>query len=183
MIRIRTRPVLAFVALTLSLCVAQPALSATSILDDKEEAADAKEEEKEPKDRYLVVVGADIHTGTGEVLRDARLLAKNGKIVAIGYDDFEVPGLDFGLDVPADERDYVLEILDASNVNQGRVYPGMVAFSSSGLLGGSGDLRDSIDMFNRNMVLALAAGITTTGQTSSTAKLKRYVPRDPPRDY
>ena len=51
MICIRTRPVLAFVALTLSLCVAQPALSATSILDDKEEAADAKEEEKEPAKR------------------------------------------------------------------------------------------------------------------------------------
>jgi hypothetical protein len=183
MICIRTRPVLAFVALTLSLCVAQPALSAASILDDEEKAADAKEEEEKPKDRYLVVVGADIHTGTGEVLRDARLLAKNGKIVAIGYDDFEVPGLDYDRDVPVGERSYELEILDASNVSQGRIYPGMVAFSSSGLLGGSGDLRDSIDMFNRNMVLALAAGITTTGQTSSTAKLKRYVPSDPPRDY
>ena len=185
MIRIRMRPVSAFLALTLSLGVALPTLGAASFLDDKEEAGDAeeKEKEKEPKDRYLVVVGADIHTGTGEVLRDARLLAKNGKIVAIGYDDFEVPGLDYDREVPLDERTYELEILDASNVSQGRVYPGMVAFSSSGLLGGSGDLRDSIDMFNRNMVLALAAGITTTGQTSSTAKLKRYVPRDPAQDY
>ena len=181
MIRICIRPVSAFVALALSLGVALPALGGSPFLDDDDEekdAAEAEEEDAEPKDRYLVVVGADIHTGTGEILRDARLLAKNGKIIAIGYDDFEVPGLDYDRDVPLDERDYVLKILDASNVSNGRVYPGMVAFTSSGLLGGSGDMRDSIDMFNQNMVLALAAGITTTGQTSSTAKLKRYVPRD-----
>jgi len=183
MIRIRIQPVSLFVALSLSLGVALPALGAASVPDDEEGDAKAEEEEAKPKDQYLVVVGADIHTGTGEVLRDARLLAKNGKIVAIGYDDFEVPGLDYDRDVPADDRAYELKILDASNVSQGRIYPGMVAFSSSGLLGGSGDLRDSINMFNQNMVLALAAGITTTGQTSSTTKLKRYVPSDPPRDY
>jgi hypothetical protein len=33
------------------------------------------------------------------------------------------------------------------------------------------------------MLLALAAGITTTGQTSSTAKLKRYIASDSGRDY
>jgi len=182
MIRFSVRPVPAFVALALSLGVAMPTLGATPSLDDEEEPAE-KEEEKEPKDRYLVVIGADIHTGAGEVLRDARLLAKNGKIVAIGYDDFDVPGLDYDREVSAEERGYELKILDVSNVSNGRVYPGMVAFSSSGLLGGSGDYRDSIDMFNNNMLLGLAAGITTTGQSSSTAKLKRYVPSDPPRDY
>ncbi|MDE0892124.1 MAG: hypothetical protein OSB14_08060, partial [Planctomycetota bacterium] len=139
-------------------------------------AASFDEEEPKEKDRYLVVIGADIHTGKGEVLRDARMLAKNGKIVAIGYDDFDVPGLDFDQDVPVDERDYEIEILDASNVTNGRVYPGMVAISSSGLFGGSGDLRDTIDMFNSNMILGLAAGITTSGQSSSTAKLKRHLP-------
>ncbi|MCH2105434.1 MAG: amidohydrolase family protein [Planctomycetes bacterium] len=179
MIRFQARFVLALVALALSPSL--PAFGAAPLIDDEEAAAE--EEEKEPKDRYLVVLGADIHTGNGEVLRDGRLLAKNGKIVAIGYDDFEVPGLDYDREVPADERGYELEILDASNVPNGRVYPGMVAFSSSGLLGGGGDYRDSIDMFNRNMLLGLAAGITTTGQTSSTAKLKRYVPGNFSRDY
>ena len=181
MIRFQIRPVSAFIALALSLSL--PALGAAPLFEDKEDPDKEEEEDKEPKDQYLVVLGADIHTGTGEVLRDARLLAKNGKIVAIGYDDFEVPGLDYGRDVPVDERDYELEIIDASNVEHGRVYPGMVALSSSGLLGGGGDFRDSIDMFNNNMLLALAAGITTTGQTSSTAKLKRYVPSDSDREY
>ena len=95
MIRICIRPVSAFVALALSLGVALPALGGSPFLDDDDEekdAAEAEEEDAEPKDRYLVVVGADIHTGTGEILRDARLLAKNGKIIAIGYDDYEVPG-------------------------------------------------------------------------------------------
>jgi len=183
MFHIQLRPMLAFVALALSLGVAMPAPGASSILDDEELATEAEEKEAKPKDRYLVVVGADIHTGTGEVLRDARLLAKNGKIVAIGYDDFQVPGLDYDRDVPPKDRNYELKVLDASNVTHGRIYPGMVAFSSSGLMGGGGDFRDSIDMFNKNMLLALAAGITTTGQTSSTAKLKRYVPNDSSEDY
>ena len=182
MIRFQIRPLAAVMAIAFSLSL--PALGAASLFDDEDPAKEEEEEEdKEPKDRYLVVLGADIHTGLGEVLRDARLLAKNGKIVAIGYDDFEVPGLDYDRDVPVDERDYELEIVDASNVANGRVYPGMIALSSSGLLGGGGDFRDSIDMFNRNMLLALAAGITTTGQTSSTAKLKRYIASDSGRDY
>lgn len=177
MIRFQARLVSAFVALALA--PALPALGAAAPSDDE----GAAPEKEEPKDRYLVVVGADIHTGKGEVLRDGRLLAKNGKIVAIGYDDFEVPGLDYDRDVPAEERGYELEIIDASNVPNGRVYPGMVAFSTSGLLGGGGDYRDSIDMFNRNMLLGLASGITTTGQSSSTAKLKRYVPNSAGREY
>ncbi len=130
MIRFQIRPVSAFMAIALSLSL--PAMGAPPLFEDDEDSAkEEEEEEKEPKDKYLVVLGADIHTGTGEVLRDARLLAKNGKIVAIGYDDFEVPGLDYDRDVPVDERDYELEILDASNVAHGRVYPGMVTLSSS----------------------------------------------------
>jgi len=167
MIQMKRQPLVTSLALALSLGAA---------LSSPLRAASFDEEEPKEKDRYLVVIGADIHTGKGEVLRDARMLAKNGKIVAIGYDDFDVPGLDFDQDVPVDERDYEIEILDASNVTNGRVYPGMVAISSSGLFGGSGDLRDTIDMFNSNMILGLAAGITTSGQSSSTAKLKRHLP-------
>jgi hypothetical protein len=174
MILMKRRPLVTFLAIALSVGVAFSTPLRAASFDD--------EEEKE-KDRYLVVIGADIHTGRGEILRDGRMLAKNGKIVAIGYDDFEVPGLDFDQDVPADERDYEIEILDASNVKNGRVYPGMVAISSSGLFGGSGDLRDTIDMFNSNMILGLAAGITTSGQSSLTAKLKRYLPGASDRDF
>ena len=174
MIMMKRTPLLNPLALTLSVLVSlSSSLGATSFED----------EEKKEKDQYLVVLGADIYTGSGEVLRDGRMLAKNGKIVAIGYDDFEVPGLDFGQDVPAEERDYELEILDASNVKNGRGYPGMVSMTSSGLFGGSGDLRSTIDMFSNNMILGLAAGITTSGQSSLTAKLKRYVPGSDAKDY
>jgi hypothetical protein len=174
MIMMKRTPLLSTLALTLSVVVS---------LSNPLGAMSFEDGEKKEKDRYLVVVGADIYTGLGEVLRDGRLLAKNGKIVAIGYDDFEVPGLDFDQDVPAEERDYELEILDASNVKNGRVYPGMVSMTSSGLFGGSGDLRSTIDMFSNNMILGLAAGITTSGQSSLTAKLKRYIPGPNARDY
>jgi hypothetical protein len=55
-----------------------------------------------------------------------------------------------------------------------RVYPGLVAFDSSGLIGNSGsDFADTIDPFNSRIVLALAAGITTAGQSEAALKLKR----------
>ncbi len=46
------------------------------VVDDEEEAAE--EEEEEDEDEYLAVVGGDIYTGTGAILRGATLLAKNG---------------------------------------------------------------------------------------------------------
>lgn len=122
---------------------------------------------------YLAVIGGDIHTGTGEVLRGGRLLARNGRIVAIGH-QVEIPGIDYDQDVPADKRKYRVQVLDVSNVPNARIYPGLVAFTSSGLLGTSSDFRDSIDPFNMNMVLGLATGITTTGAGNGAAKLKRW---------
>ncbi len=112
MIQMKQKPLVTFLALALSVGVA---------FSTPLRAASSEDEEEKEKDRYLVVIGADIHTGRGQILRDGRMLAKNGKIIAIGYDDFEVPGLDFDQDVPADARDYELEILDASNVSNGRV--------------------------------------------------------------
>ncbi len=73
--------------------------------------------------------------------------------------------------------------IDASKIPGARVYPGLVAISSSGLLGTGGDPRNSINPFHRSMVLGLAAGITTTGISNGAAKLKRYVREDPPREY
>ena len=105
---------------------------------------------------WLAVVGGDVYTGTGAVLRGATVLAKDGRIRAVGH----------GLRVP-DEA----EVLDASGL---RVYPGLVAFDSSGLIGSSGsDFADTIDPFNSRMVLALASGITTAGQSDTAVKLKR----------
>ncbi|MEM7516229.1 MAG: amidohydrolase family protein, partial [Planctomycetota bacterium] len=126
-----------------------------SILDDEEEAEESEEEE-EDGDEFVALLGGDIHTVTGPVLRGATLLVKNGKIEEMGYD----------IDVPEDAETYAIDGM--------RVYPGLVATSSLGLLGGTGDLNDTIDPFNSRMVLALAAGITTTGQGGVVAKLKRF---------
>ena len=160
------------------------ALPASSIpfLEDEEEKDEEEEVEKVPeedKDTWFYVHNADIHTGTGTVLRGAELLAKNGKIVEIGY-DLELPGRDYYTDMPEEKIDFRVETLDAQGM---RVYPGIVAISSSGLTGTSGDFRGSIDPFSQNMVLGLGAGITSTGSGRSAVKLKRYVSHDPPLPY
>ncbi len=76
--------------------------------DEKE--ADKKKEEEE---RWFAIVGGDVHTGTGGVLRGATVLSKNGKIEELGYDVILPEGT---------------EQLDATGF---RVYPGLVAVSAS----------------------------------------------------
>lgn len=161
-----------------------PVALATLIAPQDEESSEEGEpngeaEDDRPENHYFAVVGADVYTGTGEVLRGATVLAKNGKIRAIGY-DIEIPGLDYQADVSNKERGYTSEVLEAHGY---RVYPGMVAIESSGLLGTGGDYRDSIDPFDQNMILGLSTGITSTGQSNSAAKLKRYISQDPPVPY
>ncbi|MDP6538727.1 MAG: amidohydrolase family protein [Planctomycetota bacterium] len=141
-----------------------------------------EESEKAPveiEDYYFAVTGGDVHAAGGEVLRGATLLAKNGKITHIGY-DVEIPGVDYFADMPQEDRNFVTETLDATGL---RVYPGLVAISSSGLMGASGDFADTADPFHQNLVLALGGGITSTGASRGVVKLKRYVEHDPPRDY
>src|SRR5262249_27085814 len=124
--------------------------------DDKD-AKDKKDEKKKDEDKWFAVVGGDVHTGTGAILRGATILAKNGKIEKI----------DFDVDIPADAKK-----LDATGY---RVYPGLVANSSQGLLGNAADeFGDTIDPFNSRMILGLATGITTTGSGSTAVKLKRF---------
>ena len=147
--------------------------------DDDEDEAEEEEEPEVPDTHYFAVVGADVYTGTGEVLRGATVLSKNGKLEAIGF-DLEIPGLDYQADVTDADRGYTSQVLDATGY---RVYPGMVAIDSSGLLGTGGDFRDSIDPFAQNMVLGLAAGITSTGQSSSAVKLKRFISDGDEVDY
>jgi Amidohydrolase family len=122
-----------------------------------EEAAVVDEDEAEPSgDHHLAVVGGDVYDGDGTVLRGATVLAKNRKIVKIGYD----------LDIPDGATVLHVEGL--------RVYPGLVAISSQGLVGTSNDFEDSVDPFDPRMVLGLASGITSTGVGSSAVKLKRF---------
>ena len=117
--------------------------------------ATPQEEEEEDEPTWLALTGGDVHTGTGAVLRGATVLCKDEKIHRIGYD----------LDLPDDA-----EVMDVTGY---RLYPGLVAPASFGLFGGGGDLKDSVDPYNRNMLLALAAGITTAVNGNQVAKLKR----------
>jgi imidazolonepropionase-like amidohydrolase len=126
--------------------------------EKKEGDKDAKDKDKKKEeDRWFAATGGDVYTGRGGVLRGATVLAKNGKIDQIGYDIILPEGT---------------KTLDVKGY---RVYPGLVAISSQGLLGNAGsDFEDTIDPFNSRLVLGLATGITTTGTGSSAVKLKRF---------
>lgn len=127
----------------------------------KEDSPDDKDKKKEEEERWFAVTNAEIHTGTGAVLRGAMLLAKNGKIDKIGYD----------LELPPDTK-----TLDAQGMH---VYPGLVAISSQGLIGQSNsEFADTINPFSSNMILGLATGITSTGSGNGAVKLKRFSLKD-----
>ena len=96
--------------------------SAVPLLAQEEGASPPGEEGSEdtaPSDdekdaKYFAILGGDVYTGTGSVLRGATLLARNGKVVEIGYDVFVPEGA---------------ETLDASGL---RVYPGLIALGATG---------------------------------------------------
>lgn len=69
------------------------------------------DDEKDAK--YLAIVGGDVYTGTGAVLRGATVLARNGKIAEIGYDLVLPEGA---------------ETVDAAGL---RVYPGLIALGAT----------------------------------------------------
>jgi imidazolonepropionase-like amidohydrolase len=118
-----------------------------------EGASEEEAEEDSKEERWFAIAGADVHTGTGAVLRGATILSRNGVIKEIGYDPILPDGT---------------EVLDATGF---RAYPGLVAISSNGLFGGTSDIANTIDPFNSRMVLALAGGITTAVQGNEAAKL------------
>lgn len=120
---------------------------------DKE--ADKPEEEvkkEEKEDTFLAVTGGDVYTVTGGVLRGATVLCKNDKIERIGY----------GVTIP--ER---AARLDATGL---RVYPGLIACDSSGIVG-SEPVDLNTDVFALNLTIALGSGLTTVISGETAAKL------------
>lgn len=124
----------------------------TATDDSAAEAGDdeAEDDEDEDEERWFALVGGTVYQG-GSWLEGATVLSKNGRIVAIGID----------VTVPEGA-----ETLDVSGY---RVYPGLVAFESRGVVGSQPG--DSTDVFGLNMNLALATGITTVGTGTEVAKL------------
>lgn len=120
--------------------------------EDKKEQKDEDDEKAKEPDRWLAIEGGTVHTVTGGVMHGATVLCKNGKIFAIGR----------GVRVP-DEA----ERIDAAGLH---VYPGLVAAGTSGLIRGGRDGGDT-DVFNLEMEIALAGGITTVESGGSAYKL------------
>jgi imidazolonepropionase-like amidohydrolase len=118
--------------------------------DEEKDKEDAKE--KEPEPRYFAVTGATVHTVSGPVLHGPTILAKNGKITAIGHQ------------VAIPEK---AEVLDAKGFH---LYPGLVAVSTSSIVG-SEPPDDNTDVYNLSMTLALAGGVTTAATGNTAAKL------------
>jgi imidazolonepropionase-like amidohydrolase len=116
----------------------------------EEKPVEIKGEKKD--DRYFALKGGDVYTVTGPVLKGNDILVKNGVIERIGKD------------LPVPEK---CEVLDVEGM---RVYPGLIAVSSSSILG-SEPPEHSTDVYGLNMVLALAGGLTTVVTGNTAAKL------------
>jgi hypothetical protein len=105
---------------------------------------------------YLAVVGGDVYTVTAGVVRGGTVLCKDDRILAVGSN----------VQVPEGAR-----IVDARGM---RVYPGLVAVNSNGLIRGSGaSARDSFDPFSLNLDLALTGGLTCVQGSDTVVKLTR----------
>jgi len=104
-----------------------------------------------------VIRGGNLYTITSGIIKNGTILIEGGKISRIGQN----------VGIPKGAK-----VIDA----KGKVVmPGLVAASAHGITGyGSGKIADSMDPFNENISLALAAGITTSfvsaGSTNAIIK-------------
>lgn len=126
----------------------------------KPEKSDAKKEEKkdekkkeEKEDRWLHVKNIDVYPVTSAPMRDAEILSRNGKIVAIGRD----------LDCPEEAK-----VLDGLGY---RAYPGLIALNGQGLVPAGGRPGDALDPNGLTTLLGLAHGITTAVSGTTAVKL------------
>lgn len=120
--------------------------------EGKTDEKDDEDEKEDEPDRWLAIEGGTVHTVTGGVMHGATVLCKNGKIFSLGR----------GVRVPEEA-----ERVDAAGLH---VYPGLVAAGTSGLIRGGKDGGDT-DVFDLEMAVALAGGITTVESGGSAYKL------------
>lgn len=112
-----------------------------------EEKSDEKDDKKE-KPELLAIVGGDIHTVTGPVVRKGTILVEDGKIKEIGQ----------SVEVPEDAK-----VIDAAGKT---ITPGFVAITMnrvgvSQTPSGKEKLGDGLNPFDRNLKYALGVGITS----------------------
>lgn len=119
-------------------------------------AAPAPEPAATAESPWLAIVGGDVYTVTEGVVRGGTVLCREGRILAVAP----------GLRVPEGAR-----VVDASGM---KVYPGLIAVNSSGILrGGGAGGRDGFDPFSLNLDLALTGGLTTVQASDTVVKLTR----------
>lgn len=130
--------------------------------DDAKKSDKKKEPEKkaEPENPVLAIVGGDIHTVTGPVIRGGTVLIQDGKILDVGQNVTIPEG--------AKEIDATGKILS----------PGFIAITMSRVgIGstpsGSNKLADSVNAFDRNIKYSLGVGITTGCIELSTGRSSR----------
>lgn len=130
-------------ALTLSVMLSFVAVHAVRADDEKSE-----KDEKKDKPEIVAIVGGDIHTVTGPVVRKGTILVEDGKIKEIGQ----------SVEVPEDAK-----VIDA----KGKIItPGFVAINMSRVgvaqsPTGKEKLGDGLNPFDRNLKYALGVGITS----------------------
>ena len=113
------------------------------------EKKDSDQEESKDKPKpVMAIVGGDIHTVTGSVIRQGTILVQDGKILDVGQ----------SVTVPEGAT-----IIDAAGRT---ITPGFVAISMNGVgirsaPTGKEKLVDALDPFDRNMKYSLGVGITT----------------------
>jgi len=140
------------------LALAAPTRALAPPQETRPETREAVEEEKKApeKEKVLALRGGDVHTVTAGTLRPGVVLVRGKTIWKVGTD----------LAIPEDAH-----VLDVTGL---RVYPGLVAAETVGILGrfGASDSpADSVDPFSLSLQLASAAGITTAVSGTAVAKV------------
>lgn len=120
-----------------------------------QEPAAEEQSGEDPDSPWLAVIGGDVYTVTDGVHRGATVLCKDGVIVAVGSD----------LRVPEGAR-----TVDATGM---RVYPGLVAVNTSGVVRADARGLDNHDPYALQQDLALTGGLTTVENGGAVVKLKR----------
>ena len=149
--------------LLLLIAIATAPLSAQEESKPKAKPKADKQTEKESdsdKSSLLAIVGGDIHTVTGAVIRQGTVLVQDGKILDVGQ----------SITVPDDAT-----VIDATGKT---ITPGFVAISMRGvgLRGAPGQrakLADALDPYDRNIKYSLGIGITSGCIEMTTGRGRR----------
>lgn len=122
--------------------------SASKEKADEDEESDDEEDKDKEEEPVLAIVGGDIHTVSGPMIRQGTILVQDGKILDVGH----------SIKVPDDAT-----VIDASGKT---ISPGFVAISMRGVglrttPAQREKLADALDPFDRNIKYSLGVGITT----------------------